>query len=257
VTASPVRSGEDGHERLGHDRIADDEGDHVPAPDYAEEYAACRGRVRDVLADADENVAAAVVPTCPAWTVHDLCAHLAGVPAALVARDNPPPGDNQAWVDAQVAARAARSLTDLLDEWDEVGPAFEAIMRKVPRAFGPLVYDAVAHEHDIRGAIGRPGARDSEGVYASLEVMVELVRRDLADHGPVPGTLDLSAGGRRWVIGAGSPEVAIETEPFELMRLLGSRRSRAQATAAGWRGDVEPFIGAIAHMPLPEHDIIE
>jgi hypothetical protein len=51
--------------------------------------------------------------------------------------------------------------------------------------------------------------------------------------------------------------VALSTTPFELMRLLGSRRSRAQVLAAPWDGDVEPFVSALAHMPLPERDIVE
>jgi uncharacterized protein (TIGR03083 family) len=229
----------------------------MPAPDYADEYAACRGRVRDLLADCDDAASATIVPTCPDWSVHDLCAHIAGVAAALVARDNPPPGDNQPWVDAHVVDRSDRSLQELLDEWDSVGPAFEQIMRKVPKAFGGLIYDVVAHEHDLRGALGRPGARDSDGVWASLEVLVDIVERDLAQHGPVPGTLRLSAGDRQWVLGSGAPEVSLTTEPWELMRLLGSRRSRSQLIAAGWQGDVEPFLGALAHMPLPEHDIVE
>ena len=229
----------------------------MAAPDHADEYAACRARVRTMLADAEPGTAATIVPTCPGWTVHDLCAHLAGVPAALVARDNPPAGDNQAWVEGHVAARSDRPLASVLDEWDEVGPRFEALMRKLPRAFGGLVYDAVAHEHDLRGAIGRPGARDSDGVFASLEVLATIVADDLGRHGPVPGTVRLSAGGREWVLGAGEPLVAIATNPFELMRLLGSRRSRAQLLAAGWQGDVVPFLGALSHMPLPEHDIVE
>jgi uncharacterized protein (TIGR03083 family) len=229
----------------------------MPAPDYADEYAACRGRVRQLLADCDDAMAATTVPTCPDWSVHDLCAHLAGVPAALVARENPPPGDNQPWVDRQVAERADRTVAELLDEWDAVGPAFERIMRKVPRAFGGLVYDVVAHEHDLRGALGRPGARDSDGVWASLEVLAGMVADDLARHGPVPGTVRLQAGDRRWVLGSGAPEVSLEADPWELGRLLGSRRSRAQLLSAGWEGDVEPFLGALAHMPLPGHDVIE
>lgn len=229
----------------------------MPAPDYADEYAECRRRVRELLADADGVAAGTVVPACPAWTVHDLCAHLAGVPAALVARDNPPPGDNQPWVDAQVAARSDRSMSELLDEWDEVGPPFEALMRRYPHAFGGLVYDAVAHEHDLRGALGRPGERDSDGVFASLDVLVDIVTRDLAAHGPVPGTIHLVAGDRRWTLGDGDPTVTIDTTPFELMRLLGSRRSEAQLLAAGRTGDVTPFVGALAHMPLPDHDLEE
>jgi hypothetical protein len=94
-------------------------------------------------------------------------------------------------------------------------------------------------------------------VLASLELQVGMVERDLAERGPVPGTLRLAAGDRRWVLGSGGPEVSLETEPFELLRLLGSRRSRDQVLAAGWQGDVEPFLDALAHMPLPERPIVE
>ena len=224
--------------------------------DHADEYAACRARVRALLADCDDRVAARVVPTCPDWTVRNLCAHLTGVAAALVARDNPA-GDVQVWVDRLVAERAGRSVSTILDEWDDVGPAFEALMRARPASFGALTYDAVAHEHDLRGALGRPGDRTSDGVEASVEILVAMVRRDLAATGPVPGTIRLRSGARSWVIGRGEPEVGIDASMWELMRLLGSRRSRRQVLAAGWVGDIEPFLPAIAHLPLPEHDIDE
>ena len=228
----------------------------MPAPDYAEEYAAARASVRSLLTDLDATAAAAVVPACPDWTVHDLCAHLVGVPAALVARDNPPPGDNQPWVDQQVADRADRTVAELLDEWEDVGPAFEALMRKLPHAFGGLVYDAVAHEHDLRGALGRPGERDAAGVWASLDVMVPMVERDLAA-APTPGAIRLRTADREWLVGAGDEAVSLTTTPFELMRLLGSRRSHEQILAAPWHGDVEPFVSVLAHMPLPAKDIVE
>ncbi len=130
-------------------------------------------------------------------------------------------------------------------------------MRARPASFGGLTYDVVAHEHDLRAAVGRPGARDSDGVWASLEIVVTMIERDLATHGPVPGTLRLTADGRLWEVGGGGPVAAIEAPAWELMRLLGSRRSRGQLLAAGWDGDVEPFIPAIAHLPLPERDSIE
>ena len=150
-------------------------------------------------------------------------------------------------------------MAEILDEWDAIGPGFEAIMRKVPRAFGGLIYDIVAHEHDIRGALGRPGDRDTDGVWASLDILVATIKGDLAagTHGPVVGTLRLRADDREWTLGTGEPTVFIATTPWELMRLLGSRRSRAQLLAAGWEGEVEPFISAIAHLPLPEVDIVE
>lgn len=230
----------------------------MPAPDYADEYATCRSRIRELLDGCDDATAATVVPACPAWTVRDLCAHLAGIAAALVARDNPPPGDNQPWVDRLVAERADRSVADLLDEWDAVGPAFEQIMRKVPRAFGGLVYDVVAHEHDLRHALGRPGARDSDGVHASLEVQADMLARDLAAHGPGGGgTISLHVEGRTFTVGEGQPVLALTTTAFEALRLLGSRRSHAQLLAAPWEGDVTPFLPALTHMPLPDHDLVE
>lgn len=228
----------------------------MPPPDYADEYATCRSRITQLLAGCTATQAATVVPSCPEWTVHDLCAHLAGVAASLVARDNPGP-DGQAWVDGHVDQRVDRSVGELLDEWNDVGPAFEMLMRKVPRAFGGLVYDVVAHEHDLRGALATPGDRDTDGVWASLEVLVGIVERDLAAKGPTPGSLHLSAGDRTWHIGEGEPSVSLRTSPWELMRLLGSRRTRPQFLAAGWEGDVEPFIDAIAHLPLPVEDLSE
>jgi len=228
----------------------------VPAPDYADEYASCRSRFREILDGCTDELAATVIPTCPDWNVRDLCAHNAGIAAALVARDNPG-SEGQGWVDRLIAARAHLSVREILDEWDTVGPAFEDLMRKHPRAFGGLVYDAVAHEHDLRGAIDRPGARESDGVWASLEVMMGIVTGDLAAKGPVPGTMVLAAGDRQWTVGEGGPTVSLTTTPFELMRLLGSRRSRAQLLAAPWQGDVTPFIEALVHMPLPEADIVE
>jgi hypothetical protein len=67
----------------------------------------------------------------------------------------------------------------------------------------------------------------------------------------------LRAGDREWTLGEGEPTVSLTTTPFELMRLLGSRRSRRQILAAPWEGDVEPFLPGLTHMPLPERDIVE
>jgi hypothetical protein len=39
----------------------------MPAPDYTDEYAAARARVRSLLADSGDD-AGTVVPSCPDWT---------------------------------------------------------------------------------------------------------------------------------------------------------------------------------------------
>ena len=80
----------------------------MPAPDYADEYAACRARVRTLLTSLSPDGAATVVPTCPDWTVHDLCAHLAGVASALVNRDNPGPDGQVVGAPACLPTRGER-----------------------------------------------------------------------------------------------------------------------------------------------------
>lgn len=230
----------------------------VPEPtadQYANEYAQGRARIRAFLAPLGEEVAATSVPTCPAWVVRDLMAHLAGVCADLVHRRNPGT-DVQAWVDAQVDERRGRTLASLLDEWDEVGPRFEDAIRKVPRAFGGLVYDVVAHEHDLRGALGRPGDRDTGGVRTSLCIMAAALATDLSAHGLAP--VRLVAGDDEWQAGSGRPGLTLElASAWELMRAVGSRRSEGQLRALPWHGDLNAYLGALAHLPLPVTDITE
>src|SRR5690349_12040037 len=113
--------------------------DAVTSPtELAAEYAAARRRMTDLLRDAEPAVAARRVPACPDWTVHALCSHVTGIAADLVARRNPG-GDTQPWVDAQIAARAERPLADVLGEWEEVGPQFEALIERKPAGFGGLL----------------------------------------------------------------------------------------------------------------------
>jgi Mycothiol maleylpyruvate isomerase N-terminal domain len=85
------------------------------ASDLAAAYGTTRARITALLADGQGH-ANTPVPACPAWTVSDLCAHLAGVPADLVARRKPG-ADIQAWVDGHVAERKARPVAELLAEW--------------------------------------------------------------------------------------------------------------------------------------------
>jgi hypothetical protein len=117
------------------------------------------------------------------------------------------------------------------------------------------VYDAVAHEHDVRLALGRAGERDSSGVLASTVAMSDLLAADLERCG-LPA-VRITSGGRTWDVGTGNPELAIELEPFELIRAFGSRRSEAQLRALPWQGDLDRFLPAITHLPLPEQDIVE
>jgi hypothetical protein len=120
---------------------------------------------------------------------------------------------------------------------------------------GQLVYDAVAHEHDIRLALGRPGQRDSSGVTASALAISAMLADDLAREGL--GSVRITSGGRTWDVGVGDPELSIGLDPFELIRVFGSRRSARQMRALSWSGDIDHYLPGLTHLPLPTHDIIE
>jgi uncharacterized protein (TIGR03083 family) len=220
------------------------------------EYDRCRQRVTDMLTQADADV---VVPTCPEWTVADACAHLAGIPASLVAGDTPG-ADAQPWVDADIDKRRGRSISSLLDEWAEVTPAFQAMMVAGGGRLGGLLYDVIAHEHDLRHAVGRPGARNDRGVVVSMDFERLILSGDLKRRGS--GTVEVRSADGEWSAGSSGPTVTLDltSHPegtFELLRLMGSRRSAAQVDRYPWTGSWRELEDGIFHMPLPATDIIE
>lgn len=235
-------------------------GQDLSPQEYADEYAASRARIRAIVERAPTGATSTVIPSCPDWTVHSLCAHLAGIACDLVNRNNPS-GDAQAWVDRQIAERSDRTLGSLLDEWDEYGPRFEAIMVNHPRSFSGLVMDVVAHEHDLCGALGIVGDRSSKGVRATMFIEAyQILDRDLPARGLA--ATRFIADGDEWIAGTGPVELTLdlsghENATWELIRLLGSRRSMAQLRTYPWQGDLDRYVVGLAHMPLPTEDLVE
>lgn len=82
-----------------------------------------------------------------------------------------------------------------------------------------------------------------------------LLARDLAAHG-LPA-VRITSGGHTWDVGEGEPGLAVELVPFELIRVLGSRRSEVQLRKLAWHGDLDRYLPALAHLPLPDRDIDE
>jgi hypothetical protein len=112
------------------------------------------------------------------------------------------------------------------------------------------VFDLVAHEHDVAGALGRTGDRSSSGVEASLVAASLLLADDLRAAGL--GAVGLSTGGRSWVVGEGAPVATLTAPAWELSRALVGRRTAEQLRSLTWTGDPEPVIAVIAaHHPLP------
>lgn len=236
--------------------------DQFHAPYLAHEYKLSRLRMTDLLRSSPGDVSELRVPACPAWNVHDLVAHVSGIASEIV-HGNPPGADSQAWVDAIVDSRRSLTLTELIEEWSTNGPIFEEMASETRRLAVPLGYDNVVHEHDLRHAIGRPGARDSSGVFAAMEVGVWLMSNDLNRRGF--GRVVFVAGGREWICGSGEVRLRLDldsshvsdTPIWELLRLTGSRRSFDQCSRYPWTGDFEDGLAALLHMDLPTTDLAE
>ncbi len=142
---------------------------------------------------------ATTVPATPAWTVHEVLAHLAGGASdALTGRMDGAPGPE--WTSRHVGERAALPVADLLAELHSNEDAAAASVADNPRP--ALVWDIAVHHADLHEALGLP--RMPEPLW--LPVAEALAPR----------------------VGA----LADAVPPYELFRGVFSRRSREQML--GW-----------------------
>jgi uncharacterized protein (TIGR03083 family) len=175
---------------------------------------------------------AAVVPATPEWRAHDVLAHLVGITDDVVNGRLEGLASN-AWTKAQVDARVGRSTAELLEEWDETSPQFEEMLAAAPAEIaGQALFDAATHEHDLRNALGAPGARDSDAVDTGWEWIVEARTRAGAH------AMCFVVEGGEAPSGVGDPVARIEASRFELFRAVAGRRTPDEI--AGYRWDREP-----------------
>lgn len=216
-------------------------------------YADARERVASfvVLLSAEELQTA--VPACPGWSVRDLLSHLAGVAADFRA-GNLEGAATEPWTARQVTERAGRGPDELLGEWNEAAPEVQTLLDQSPRV-APALIDVVTHEHDMRSALDRPGARDSSGVDFALQRLVGGIDRSLKAAG-APG-LRLVAGKDEFVVGEGEPSATVYVDGYELFRALIGRRSENQIRSYRWQGDADPYVASFSVFPKPATDLIE
>lgn len=230
-------------------------------------YEQARARIGELVEGVDDRAAAATVPACPAWSIHDVIAHLAGACADILA-GNVGGAATDAWTGAQVEARRGRSFAEIVAEWDDVGPRVAAFADDFPGRLGTqFITDVTVHEHDLRGALSRPGARNSAGVTIGADFLVTVFfHPGVTALGLDP--VEVRAGDRTWVVGTGGPPTGdvdgasrgalmstevipkptaapvstLEAEEFELFRALTGRRSAAQIRSFGWTVDAGPYL---------------
>lgn len=182
-------------------------------------------------------------PATPEWSVHDVLAHLVGV-CDDVRAGRMEGVATDAWTEAQVAARRERPTPALLEEWDRLGPEFEAGLGVVPDVMaGQAIFDAVTHEHDLRHALGSPGARDSDGVAIAWGWLT-MVGAPRAGEALVYWTTE----GDTVTIGTGEVVADVRLDRFEFVRGVSGRRSAAEIEAWAW--DPAPRVDLVLAAPI-------
>ena len=63
--------------------------------------------------------------------------------------------------------------------------------------------------------------------------------------------------GQERVLGEGDPAATVTADRFELVRMFGGRRSRAQILAASWSGDPTPYLPLIPAYGERTDDLVE
>src|SRR5438477_6169347 len=132
--------------------------------DHAELYRGVRVRITALVCKLPEKTLDTITPATPEWRVRDVVAHLAGGTADIVSGDLADVASDD-WTAAQVDARRDVPIGEVLDEWARCSAIVEPMIAKFdPLMRAMLLTDAVTHEHDLRGALGVPGERDSDAI---------------------------------------------------------------------------------------------
>lgn len=199
-----------------------------PDPEVVAAYQAVRQRVVDLVRTLPEEAGDTVVPHCPAWTVRELLAHLVGVPEDILA-GRMEGVTTEAWTAAQDERHRGEPLALLADSFAAGTSAFDAVLPHIPSPVNSqLVMDATTHEHDLRHAVGRAGARDAASVTVALGWLLDRAERT------APGL-----AGELLASGVGG---------FDLLRSLTGRRAPDQMTALGL--DAGRISALLAGTPL-------
>ena len=210
-------------------------------------YAGVRQRINE-LVDGVSDRLGDTVPACPEWRVCDLIAHVAGVVDDVLGGRIEGAGSSE-WTAVQVESRRSQSMSDVLAAWNAQAPELEGFLDSFGPAGHQMVMDVVTHEHDLRGALGAPGARDSDAVALGTDWLLRAYQGASAAAGHPGVRVVASDTGTTW--DPEGPVVATVTAPsFELLRTFSGRRTEDEVRSLSWSGDVEAALPSLAFGPF-------
>ncbi len=196
--------------------------------DVGAAYRELRLRVLTLVAALSPDEWERDVPHCSEWTVRQTLAHLAGIVDDGI-NNNMVGVTTPTWTAAQVAKRADHTGPQIAEEWATYAPFVEARATERGMAMAQMLFDAYTHEHDLRHALGQPGDRDSTASIVSLGFIAS---RAATREGGYP--VQVNVGGVDLIDGCPIDAPKLTASAFDVIRSIGSRRSRDQVEALEW-----------------------
>lgn len=222
---------------------------------FGSAYRGVRERVGELVLPLPPEDLERQVPACPEWTVKALVSHMTGIAADMLAGNVAEAGQDQ-WTQAQITARKDRSIQEIMSEWEETGTQIETALEYLhPAAAGATVGDVVTHEHDLRGALGDKGARDTDGVSMAFASYARFFGRRVRENNLPTVEVKTESG----IVRAGKedPTGSVSGPEFELLRALTGRRTKDQIRALQWNTDPEPYIDIFSAYVVTERELPE
>jgi len=200
----------------------------LPDDQVCEAYRQTRLSVLNLLDATPQSSADLVVPSCPDWTVQQTFSHLVVVPEDLLA-GRMEGITSDAWTSAQVQRHAGETLAELRSALEATIASFDTILPGIPQpSNSQLVMDALAHELDLREALGLECDESSLALSVAKAWLIDMIER----RGPSAIAGIESAG----------------CSDLDLVRALTGRRSAAQIDDLGL--PTAQIVGALAGTPL-------
>lgn len=209
-----------------------------------------RERIIALVAGLDDAALSTPVAACPGWSVRDVVAHLGAVAEDWAGgRLTGPPTDEESA--AQIARFGGCDVAEILAAWTDAAAQLDQMAETAGVA--PPLGDITCHEHDVRAAIRRPGARDSAAVWYTSDQLLATLRTPVPLRVTVEDAQYRSGSDDR----AERAELLLSTTRFEALRWRTGRRSRAQLAAMDWSGDPTPVLDHLYMFGPAKADLFE